>query len=197
VTTPRDINQAMTLHSHLTTLARMRLPAAVIQITRETGELDGYPSIASGADTGRGGHSEDSVVDRTVQARLARNKADSVALGPTAKLDELLDLLVTANRALDLLVKECDRHAPGLTRSDIDRLRCIGTGNPDGATCTQIATPRPHPNGNGSLIDDGRCLDCGRTHDAEERARQEQAAEERRRRAEQAAYMREYRKARR
>lgn len=175
MTTPRDINQAMTLHTHLTTLARMRLPAAIIQITRETGELDGYPTVASGADTGRGGHTEDSIVDRTVQARLARNRTDSVALGPTAKLDELMDFIVTANRALDLLVKECDRHAPGLTRTDVDRLRCIGTGNPDGATCTQIATPRPHPNGNSSLVDDGRCIDCGRAHDAEERRRREES----------------------
>ena len=173
----RDLTRA--IHQQITLLAlnvqdiRLRYGPAIDQIRHESDALDGYPSIASGADTGRPSHSEDSIVLRTVQARTARNRTDTRAVGPTAKLDELLDLMQATNHAASLVIKELNRHAAHLTRSDIDRLRCIGTGGPDGATCTQIRAPRRDENG--TLRDDGRCIDCGRTHDTEERRKREES----------------------
>ena len=47
-----------------------------------------------------------------------------------------------------------------------DTPRCIGAQASITARCDQI--PSPRPDGHGGVVDDGRCLDCGRTYDTDQ-----------------------------
>jgi hypothetical protein len=192
--TPRTIRDQLTTLTHRTMTLRARLNPTLEHLAGQLTLFDGYPTTASGADSQPGGqrtiavkhwdHGTEAIdhvpVTSVEDAAIRRiDKTGDFTNGPQAALDELADYLTTANKALDVLIRECERHTPGLTASDIDRLRCIGTGEPDGATCTQIHTPRRV---NDITVDDGRCIRCGPIWDKRETERKRESDERRARR---------------
>jgi hypothetical protein len=167
--TPHDIRQQVTALGHNYVHIRTRIHPVLIHLAHQIDALDGYKPTASGADTGPGGGTSESSI--TERHALQRINDDTDRNGPSLALADICEYLATANHAVNLALRECDRHTPGLTREERARFRCIGTGDQTGATCGQLASPRPHPDGHTSIIEDGRCLDCGRIWDRLERER--------------------------
>ena len=185
-TTPATIRKQITKLAELTDVVRARIDPTLQHLAGQLSILDGYPTTASGADRQPGGQRTilvdgDHVPVTGVEAVALRRleHTGSFARGPIAALDELDEYLTTAITALGVVIRECERHT-AIFGADMSRHRCIGTGDAQGATCTQIACPRPHIDGSGQTVNDHRCLDCGRTFDrAEQQAEVDREAERR------------------
>lgn len=89
------------------------------------------------------------------------------------RLDAILDGIITAWVCVDMLDTD-SRKALGMrapvhfdtTDTDPDYRpapRCIGDNTADGAVCWNI--PSPRRDAGGTVVDDGRCLECGPRHD--------------------------------
>jgi hypothetical protein len=171
MTTTTTVRTAATLAHQLPG----RIHTTCTELNNRLHNLDSYPPTASGANPDRitGGGTAYSPVEQTVIARLEGNYdrdpggrliRDNGKLvhinGPQADLEELADLANTLLHIVNLLHRKCDQVTGKVTRADIDRLRCKGTGDADGATCTQLYDPRRT---------DGRCVDCGPKVDARTR----------------------------
>jgi len=160
----RKIRTTLTAITHLTVAAQTRLGPTLIQLVAQLEANDGYPTCASGSDTGHhspyipaGPNASTSSTERNALHPDERNDNNTYAIGARAALTELQDLLNSAVLALETVCRECDRRTPGLTDTDISRLRCATI--PKGA-CTQWADP---------TRTDGYCIDHGRTIDTNRR----------------------------
>lgn len=138
-----------------------RLPRTLAAIAQAATLHDGYPSTASGADTGPHGHSDTSSTERAVLHRLHEPDDPKKRPGPIVDAWQIDDFLQSIETALRNIHAICDRHTQPLTPADLERLRCIGTGDHEGASCTQYADPNRR---------DGRCTRCGPTHDRTQKA---------------------------
>jgi hypothetical protein len=100
---------------------------------------DGYPTTASGSDTGGGttGRSTDSSTERAVFGRLGHGNH----AGPVRARDDVVDFLQSAVVAYDNVLKIFDEYVTRLTDEDKRRMRCTGDGTPDGAVCDSWAEP--------------------------------------------------------
>jgi hypothetical protein len=159
--------------SHFAALLQARIPVTVDAIRSELGNLDGYPTTASGSDQGpRSKGTISKPTERIAVTRLLER--DDGRQGPAADLDDLWnythtaltlvlrgddDSLHAALVAVHCAHKICDRHqAPADPRTPRN-LRCSGTGGAAGATCENIADYRIRPDG--SVDDmDHRCGSC-------------------------------------
>lgn len=126
---------------------------ALAAIKARLDDLDGYPATASGADTGPRGSSDTSSTERVTLARLGDLKRPGV-VQLRDDLEERLLIACTAVREALAIMDRFTGAAP-LTPAERHRLRCIGTGDAEGAGCGQWA------------VIDGRCIDCNRTIKAE------------------------------
>lgn len=134
-----------------------RIPRTLTAILREASDHDGYKHTASGADTGPHSHSDTSSTEAAVLHRLETGSGS----GPVEDAWEIDDYLRSIDVALRNIARICDKHGTPLTPSDLERLRCIGTGTPDGAVCTDYADPNRR---------DGRCTRCGPSYDRAQKA---------------------------
>lgn len=188
MTTPAQIRkQIATLQLQTITLATA-LPLALDHLRLKLDTIDGYPTTASGANINTGGHgdTEHTSTEAAALARIHTNN-DNNAIGAQAVLDELADYLNASILGAKHALNIAHKHAAGHTHTDRHRLRCKGTTDAEGATCTQWACPRP--DGHGGVINDDRCLDCGNTVDKREvqRRAESDARRARRHRKESAA----------
>ena len=137
-----------------------RLPSAHRQLEDTLYLLDGYPATASGSDTNTHSHGELTSVEAAANARLGDLDArfHVYTPGPTQKLQRIDGLVNRATTALEELLTLADNNLPTEAR---EHLRCIGTGDHEGAACTSWAS---------TSRDDGRCDDCGQHVEAEARA---------------------------
>jgi hypothetical protein len=117
-----------------------RLDRALAAAWIDTAQHDGHRSTASGADSGPGGSSDHTTVERAVLARLG---GDERHPGPVERLAELADLIGAAALAYRHITDIVDRWAPKMTEDDRRRARCIGDGTPEGATCSRYASVSP------------------------------------------------------
>lgn len=113
------------------------------------------------------------------QDLTAINGSSEIA-NPTLRITMLLDAVDLRQREIDDWVATLELAVKGLEQAcrtalsyrvpaalddytpDADRPRCIGAGATISTRCDQIPTPRTSE---GSTVDDGRCLDCGRRYD--------------------------------
>lgn len=158
MTTPKTVTKrahALQLNAQLLALRCAGIPAVV--------ELaDGYPSTASGADTGPHGTSELTPTERAAHARLgdiAASSGQRYRPGMVTRLADLDELIHGANDLLMRAMAIVDAMGTGYA-VDYTHLRCIGTGDEEGAACHQWQDPRRK---------DGRCTDCGRGVDSNDR----------------------------
>lgn len=140
--TPHRINGDIKVAQLLLTALAARIDDTLRTITAHLDTLDGWPA------GGNGGPSGTRASSTTEAAALRR-------IGPTGTdpLDELGDWTATLVRALRGAHEQCDRWAPKLTENELRRLRCVGTGDADGAQCTNWADTVART--------DGRCHECG------------------------------------
>lgn len=133
---------ALLVHRNLTT--------ALATLNAQLDHLDGYPTTASGADTGPPGHTTDTPVERIVAQRIGTWKP-----GPSYEYDELVDWILTyrkgARNALIAVERLTGRR---LTPRERSAAQCVD--------CADIADPRR---------DDGRCIRHGQLEDERRTAR--------------------------
>lgn len=165
MTTARIITVTLTTIEHDLVALRHRLALALPTIGSRLQGLDGFPSVASGADAGPGGGQRtmriegDDVPVTSVEDAALRRVADG---GPTARLDDLADLVRTSAHALRLAHRELDKLAGAVTEADKRAMTCT--------LCTNIAVAPPGRN-------DGLCVRCGREKDAERRKEEQRRAD--------------------
>ncbi len=160
MTNPRAIRDRQHAIGILTQLLNIRLNPTLTHLTDQLDQLDGYPTTASGTDHQPRGTNTLTPTEAAASARLGDLEARTrYRPGPSIILDDLNEYLVMAHTGITRALDLCEQHAPNtVTATDLDRLRCIGTGNAEGATCTQWA------------VKAGRCIDCAETWRLAERA---------------------------
>jgi hypothetical protein len=161
MTTARTILTRVRAASIGVSTLTQRVDAALANIKAERDALDGFKSTASGADVGPRGNSNTSSTERAAIARLS-GKGEWTEV--TTPYEVFGDLTTALTHIIDLIHNECNHWTKTRTLEEeavLNSLRCIGTGNPDGSTCTQFAT---------DARSDGRCLDCGPKWDAAKKA---------------------------
>ena len=162
----RNVQREMRTAATLAILLPDRVASAIRELHDHADTMDGYPSTASGADTGITSASTSSSTERAALDRMAgrllrRSDGTMERLsGPTADLEEIADLVGCLVHVVGMLHRKCDAIGGGVTKADVSRLRCVGTGDVDGAACGQLFDP---------TRSDGRCIDCGRNIDTAKR----------------------------
>ena len=137
VTTPRTLHRQLAHIRIEAAIIGYRLPTILAHLNTIT--PDGYPTTASGADTGPHGNTVNRPTERTA---IHRAEHDT--------LNELDDYIRTARHALTLTSQLLDHI--GAPPTTLGHLRCTG--------CQQWADPARN---------DGQCLDCGRRTDTDQR----------------------------
>jgi hypothetical protein len=115
VTHPRAIRNQLHAVNLLNGLINIRLPDTINALTARLNQHDGYPSTASGSDSGPRGTSELTPTEAAAHRRLG----DAESLhgfkykpGPTATLYDIDELLGILHRAATQLLDICDTRGP-------------------------------------------------------------------------------------
>jgi hypothetical protein len=147
----------------LTNVLTARLGPTLTALEQAADAIDGYPSIASGSDTGPHGNDTTSSVERAVINRSEHDPPGRWDRKPVAALHEGADLTRSLLAISRQLLDWCDTHSGSrLTASELDTMRCTNWRKDDPKSCGNFATPRRH---NNQTIDDKRCLPCGQLAD--------------------------------
>jgi hypothetical protein len=147
-----------------------RLGPTLQALEAQADAIDGYPTIASGSDTGPHSNDTTSSVERAVINRIEHDPAGRWDRRPVAALHEGADLTRSLLHIARQLLDWCDTHSGSrLSASELDTLRCTNWRKDDPKSCGNFATPRRH---NNQTIDDKRCLGCGQLVDDIEDERQ-------------------------
>jgi hypothetical protein len=165
----------------LATVLNTRLETTLQHLTMYADSIDGFPTTASGSDSGPGTRNiETSSTERAVLNRSESDNDGQWDRRPIAALHEGADLANTLLRTSRMLLAWCDTHnTTRISASELDTLRCINWRREERTSCGNFATPRRH---NNQTIDDGRCLKCGALNDELEDIRRTESNERRLRR---------------
>lgn len=136
MTNPRQLTRR---HDDITATYRAitdRLPRAIKALRDRTGSLDGFPTSASGSDSGPGGHTTTSITEATAIARL---EGHNNRPGPVELVMRLNSAFVDAHDSLIHALTIIDQLVP---RDSAESVRCVGDGTASGVGCTNVATGR-------------------------------------------------------
>lgn len=139
--TPHTLNRKLDQVEQALASLRANSTTAITNIRARIHQQTPYPP-SSGSDIRVHTSLGDSIVERTLgQTEALTEHIDDI----DEHINALFDVIRNAHKLCRPWINQLDY-------TDLDKQRCIGTGDGQGAPCTQWAAPDKH----------GRCLDCHR-----------------------------------